>query len=406
MKWLLFAVKNVLRNRRRSLVTVLIAGTGTAAMLVGGGFSRYTFSALRESAARETGHVILAHAHFFEGDEDAPMQNGLEDAPAVQAALASDPAVRAVVPRLQFTGLISNGEKSAIFVGTGVDAAGEFKVRGPFLSVKAGSPLASHPAPEGLPEVMLGQDLAHILRAAPGGSLTLLSTTIEGTLNAQDVVVKGIYSTGVPEMDRRAVMVHLATAQKLLLTPKVSTVSVYLRDTDGTEAMRAKIAQLYPHRELQTWRDQAFYYQSVSSLYTRIFGLLGAIIVIIVLFAVSNTLGMAVVERTREIGTFRALGAFPIQVARNFVLEGLVLGIAGAALGILLTLAFRFGIDLAGVQMPPPPGRSNSYPLHIDFALSLCGVAAAAIVLSAVLAAWFVSRKAANRSIVEALAHV
>ena len=408
MKWLLFAVKNVLRNRRRSLVTILIAGIGTAAMLVGGGFSRYTFTALRESAARETGHVIVAHERFFEGDEDTPMQNGLEDGSAIQAALATDPAVRAVIPRLQFTGLVSNGEKSAIFVGTGVDAAGEFKVRGPFLSVNAGSTLASHPTPEGLPEVMLGQDLARVLRAAPGTSLTLLATTTEGTLNAQDVVVKGVYSTGVPELDKRAVMVHLATAQKLLLTRKVSTVSVYLRDTSGTEAMRAQIAQLHPnaHWALQTWRDQAFYYQSVSALYDRIFGLLGAIIVVIVLFAVSNTLGMAVVERTREIGTLRALGAFPGQVTRNFVLEGLVLGIAGAALGILLTLGFRLGLDVLRLQMPPPPGRSTGYPLHVDFALSLTCVVTGAVVLSAVLAAWLVSRKAAHRPVVEALGHV
>jgi putative ABC transport system permease protein len=407
MKWLWFAVKNVLRNRRRSAITVVIAAVGTASLLVCGGFVQYVYALLRRVAASDSGHVVLAHRDYFEEDEDVPMRHGLQDAPAVKARLEADPRVSAALPRLQFSGLLSNGENSAVFIGTGIDAAGEFRVRGSFLwEVTAGTTLEERPRQDELPEIMLGKDLARQLRASPGSTLTLLATTTEGSLNAQDVRVRGIYTVGVPDLDRRAILVHLVTAQRLLLTDRVSTVSAYLRRLEDTDAMYAAMAELFPGRALRTWREQAFYYRAVRALYNRIFGVLGAVIVVLVLFAVSNTLGMAVVERTREIGTFCALGAFPGQVTRNFVMEGLVMGAAGAAAGMVLAALVSLALDRSGVMMPPPPGYSVGYPLLVERSLALYAGGASIVVSVSGLAAWFVSRKAAARPIVEALAHV
>jgi putative ABC transport system permease protein len=406
MKWLWFAVQNVRRNRRRSLITILIAAVGTTALLVCGGYAQYTYSALQEAAARDSGHLILAHGDYFEKDEELPMQLGLGDSGAARVRLEALPEVLAALPRLQFSGLLSNGEKSSVFIGTGIDPSGELQARGSYLSLTGGAMLAALPPADDLPEILLGKDLARQLRATPGTTLTLLATTTEGSLNAQDVRVKGIFSTGAPELDKRAVQVHLATAQRLLLTDRVSTLSIYLRNLAATDGQRQVVAGLFPSRALQTWRDQAFYYRAVRALYDRIFGLLGAIIVVIVLFSVSNTLGMAVVERTREIGTFRALGAFPSQITRNFVLEGMVVGLAGALAGAVAAVLLSRMVELAGVQMPPPPGRSVGYPLHIVLTVPLCGVATLVIVAASAAAAWLVSRKAAARPVVEALAHV
>ena len=96
MKWLMFAWKNVMRNRRRSLTAMLITALGTAAVLASGGFALYTYESLEEMTARDTGHVVVAHARGFEGDEDVPLQHGLADAlPAAlrQHAQPGDPAL-------------------------------------------------------------------------------------------------------------------------------------------------------------------------------------------------------------------------------------------------------------------------------------------------------------------------
>lgn len=403
MKWLLFASRNVLRNRRRSLMALLIVAVGTAAALVGGGFALFTYEGLRELSARENGHVILAERDFFTGDEDVPMQHGLAGAPAVAEQLRALPDVRGVLPRIQFSGLISNGDKSAVFVGSGIVPDLEFRLRGAQIAFVDGEQLSTG---EPVPEVVLGSELAKLMKAKPGSSLTLLATTTEGSLNAVDVLVRGVASVGVPDIDKRMVFADLAAVQKLLLTDKVSTLSVYLARTGETDAFAARMRAEHPQLAVRTWLDLAYFYQAVRALYNRIFGMLGAIMLVIVLFALSNTLGMTVVERTREIGTLRAIGTLPREIVRNFVFEGIVIGLAGALLGMFLAGTVTLFLAFAGIQMPPPPGRSTGYPLVVSFSAVLYAATAIAVSAVSALAAYWVSRKAARKPITEALAHV
>jgi putative ABC transport system permease protein len=403
MKWLMFAWKNVMRNRRRSATAMLITALGTAAVLGSGGFALFTYESLEEMTARDTGHVVVAHARGFEGDEDVPLQHGLSDAQALAAKFATLPGVRAVAPRVQFSGLISNGDKSSVFVGSGVVPEIDFRLRGPQMTFIAGeAPSSSAPQPE----VVIGNELAHLMKARVGSSLTLLATTTEGNLNAVDVVVRGIASVGVPEIDKRLVLADLASVQKLLLSDKVGTLSLYLKDTADTEAVAARVKEMQPDLAVKTWRDLAVFYQAVRELYNRIFGILGVIMICIVLFAMSNTLGMAVVERTREIGTLRAIGTLPSEIVRNFVLEGGLIGGAGAAIGMLLAGVATVFLLFAGIEMPPPPGRSAGYPLFLSFSLPLYGAATLIVMVLAAGAAWLISSRAANKPVTEALAHV
>jgi putative ABC transport system permease protein len=403
MNALLLAWKNVLRNRRRSLVTILIAAVGCVAVLVAGGFALYTYSALIDGAAREFGHLTVAQKDYFDRDEETPMQYGLADAAALTGRLEKDPRVRRVIPRVSLSGLISNGDKSVIFIGTGVDIRAEAAVRGPFLKLLEGG---FGEAARGGPQVLLGVDLARSLGAHPGSGLTLLSTTTAGAMNAVDVEVAGVVSTGWRELDKRLVYTDLESAQRLLMTDRVSTLSVYLEETDIAPAVLAELAPADPAHIYKPWWEQAFYYHSVRGLYDRIFGLLGFIIAALVFFSVANTLAMAVVERTREIGTMRALGALPAEIVAQFVREGALIGATGAAIGTLLATAVVLTLPALGLEMPPPPGRSVGYPLLVNASLPLYLITDAAIILLCAGAAWFVSRKAAQKPIVEALGHV
>ena len=403
MKWILFAWKNVMRNRRRSLTAMLITAMGTAAVLIGGGFALFTYESLEEMTARDTGHVVVAHARGFEGDEDVPLQHGLADAAALAGKFAALPEVRAVAPRVQFSGLISNGDKSSVFVGSGVVPEIDFRLRGPQMTFTAGQPPATN-APA--PEVVIGNELAQMMKAKVGNSLTLLATTTEGNLNAVDVIVSGIASVGVPDIDKRLVLADLASVQKLLLSDKVGTLAIYLKETADTGLVAARVREMQPGLAVKTWSDLAVFYTAVRALYNRIFGILGVIMICIVLFAMSNTLGMAVVERTREIGTLRAIGTLPSEIVRNFVLEGIVIGGSGAAAGMLLAGIATFALLFAGIDMPPPPGRSAGYPLFLSFSPLLYSAVTLVVVLLAACAAWVVSSRAAHKPVTEALAHV
>lgn len=405
-KWCGMALKNAMRNRRRSLVTMAITATGTAAALLGGGFALYTYQSLAEASARDTGHLVLAAPGYFDGADSTPLAHGLDDSLALTRSLLARPGVQRILPRLQFSGLVSNGEKSEIFVGTGVDATQEFVVKGPFMKREAGELLDSQPAGKG-PGIVIGSGLARSLGAQPGSVLTMLSTTTGGSLNALDVTVTGIVATGIAELDKRLALVDLSTAQSLLVTKRISTLSVYLDEIGATDAAAAALRHEFGARlELRTWLDQAAFYLGVKGLYNRIFGFLGVIVLVIVLFSVTNTLAMAVIERTREIGTLRAMGATPGEVTRLFTLEGLALGSGGAVAGMLLAAAIAIALLVFDVRMPPPPGRTNGYPLAVVVSPHMYAAAACAVALLSAIASYFVSRKAARQTVVEALAHV
>src|SRR5258706_1794193 len=256
-KWLKLAWLNPLRNRRRSAVTVGIAALGTAAILLAGGFALFTYQARAQASARTTGHLIVAGPAQFEREEDTPLQNGLDDVAAIRDKLLADRDVRHVLPRVEFSGLISNGDKSTVMMAAGIDPDAEFAVKGPFLKVTAGDVLQGSERGK----VMLGAGLARSLKAEPGSSLTLLASTTEGALNALDVTVQGVFSTGIPEIDKRLVYTDVATAQKLIVTQRVSTLGVFLREMDATGPARQRIGAALPRLPVQTGLGQASFYR-------------------------------------------------------------------------------------------------------------------------------------------------
>ena len=402
LAWARFAWLNTRRNRRRSLVTVAIAALGTAAILLAGGFALSTYQGLAEASARTTGHLVLARTAQFDGFEDTPLQHGLTDAQALRQRLLADPAVRQVLPRVEFGGLISNGDKSVIMMGVGIEPDAEFAVKGPFLTVEAGRELAG--AERGA--VMLGAGLARNLKAQPGASLTLLAGTTEGAMNALDVTVAGVVSTGVPEIDQRLVYTDVATAQRLLVTDRVSSLGIFLDRMEATLPARARLGASLPDLALRTWEEQAPFYRSVRALYNRIFGALGLIIGVIVVVVVANAMAMSVIERTREIGTLRALGTRPGQLLQTLAMEGLLLGAAGGAIGAAITVAVSVALQLFPVMMPPPPGRSIGYPLLITLDAGLMLATLGLVTVLVALASGWVARRTVRLPVVAALGHV
>ena len=402
LTWLRFALQNSKRNRRRSLVTVAIAALGSAAILLAGGFASASYQGLAQAAARSSGHLIVGTPAHFSSEEDTPLQFGISHAELLTQSLLSDPAVRYVLPRVDFSGLISNGDKSTIMLAIGIDPVAEFAVKGPFLRLLEGELLSPHPSSA---EVVLGASLAKTLKAKPGSMLTLMVSTSAGALNALDVTVTGLVSTGIPDIDKRLVYIDIGYAQKILVSDKVSSLGLFLNSIDDTEAAQQRLARALPQMRIHTWLDEAFFYRSVRDLYNRIFGALGLIITLIVVFVVANAMAMAIIERTREIATLRAMGTLPSELRRSIAFEGMFLGAAGACGGALLAALVSLLLLVFPVEMPPPPGQSVGYPLlvNIDAAMYLGTISI--MLLLAMLSASLIAGRTLRTSIVVALAH-
>ncbi|KGY13251.1 ABC transporter permease [Vibrio tubiashii] len=408
------AYLNLYRNKRRSLLSVLIIAIAIFALTSAGGFGLYTYDSLKESTARDTGHLTLSQPGYFEIDEEMPLANGIADSSLITQQLIANAKVRGVQPRIEFTGLASNGSKSTIFVGTGVNER-EFDMKGPFLDVREGKTLSSIQSSRydpSEPEVMLGVDLARNLNVSTGDWITLLATTSDGALNAYDYKVRGIYSTGVPELDKRQLYIHIQSAQELLSSDKVSTLSVFLFDTEQTVAMKNWVEEnlasvdLKQPIEVTPWQERAFFYTKVKDLYDRIFGIMGAVMALVVFVALFNTMTMSVTERTREIGTLSALGTYPREIVSGFVRESALLAVIGSVIGGVLSLVVSLLLMVVEVQMPPPPGRTEGYPLNIYFSPELLTATALGVLIICVLAAWLSASKGVKKPITEALIYV
>lgn len=408
LKFGVIALRNVFRNTRRTAFNVLVITFGCVALLVAGGFIQGNFEGLRERTIRNgLGHLQVFTTAYLEGREERPLQQGVAEPAALEAWLRQQPHVKLTAAQVDFVGLVSNGERSEPFVGAGVQPDRETAL-GFALNLQAGEPLFEDGGDD---QALLGTGLAATMKAQVGDVLTVLGTTSDGALNAVDVRVVGLYSTGIKEFDARALKLPLRTAQRLLGSDRVTKVIVKLDATRHTDEVAASLtaAALGPAGgglAVRTWRDLASFYTQVVGLYTTIFAFLGVIIVVLVVLSSANTMMMSVLERVTEIGTLLAIGTRRRQVLAIFVMEGFLIGCLGGLCGLLASYGAIALLNAAHITLPPPPSFSTGVPLLVKVVpgmfAAVFGLLAAILSLSALLPA----ARGARLPIVEALAHV
>ena len=406
-KFARLAAKNVFRNTRRTVITGLVLVFGATALILAGGFISSSFRGLRENTIHgELGHIQVYNGQYFGREEDRPLEYGITDADSLRKMISALPHVEYAMVRIDFLGLISNGDKSVIYLGKGIEPALESRLTDYSRAIDSGSFLPTTPTNAADAEVMIARGLAKSLHAKIGDYLTMMSTTTNGALNALDVRVAGIYSTGVPEYDERALMVRLETARQLLNTRRSSKLVVVLDKTDETMAVASAIQKMLPDVALRRWDQLATFYQAVVRLYSAIFLFLGVIIFIVVVLSCSNTMMMSIFERTKEIGTQLAVGTSRIRLLLNFLYEGLTIGVLGGTAGLALAFGLTQLIDHAGIIMPPPPGLTRGYPLHVDIVPAVFLGVFVVITVMTVLSTIIPALKASRLKIVDALGHI
>jgi putative ABC transport system permease protein len=191
---------------------------------------------------------------------------------------------------------------------------------------------------------------------------------------------------------------------------EVQSVVLLLDKTENTGVVRERIERLISERgldlEIKTWEDLALRYHQVRELFGRIFAVLTLIVSIMVVFGITNTMTMAIFERTREIGTVMALGTRRRGVVSMFVLEGVALGALGGILGVILGIGLAQLISALGIQLPPPPGSTRGFTVQIFVVPAVLAQAFRLSIITATLASLYPAWRAARLNVVDALRHV
>jgi putative ABC transport system permease protein len=401
------AVRNLLRQKRRAILMGSVVAFGFAAFALAGGFMAQSFEALKEGTIRSVGQLQVVDRRAASQSEESTLEFGLKDAGRARALASRDPDVSAVLPRIDFVGLVTNGARSIPYLGVGVDPAPEAAATYVKELIVSGSYLSG----DGGDGVVLGTGLASALGVKAGGRVTLLATTPDGSLNAVDGVVVGLADVHIKELNDRYLAAGMGLVTRLLETPEtVSKLVVFLKPGTDEDAAARRLEKTltaagYPI-VIRHWRELAVFYEQVKLLYIGIFGFVGAVLVVIVILSAAIVMTMAVTERTREIGTLRAIGTRPSGILAMFLAEALAIAVAGCIAGAILALAIRAGLNASGIMLPPPPGATHGTPINVQLYPLAYAAGLFAMITTMAVAAYFPARRASRVSIVEALAHV
>ena len=359
---LLVALRNILRNPRRSLATVVTVAMGACALWLFDGFNAGLMNQYRDNAIHARfGHGQLNTKGYREQVFEKPWEHWIASGEQVAGAVAKLPGVQQVFPRVGFYGLLSTDRVTVSGQGQGVDGAAEAQFFDT-INVEQGQNLTTEP--DG---ILLGLGLARALGVKPGDRVTVLTNTVHGSMNGLDFVVTGIFHLGAKEVDDSLFKIQLKAAQRLLDTDRVESIALGLATEDAWDAVaRSTIAQL-PELEATPFAalDEVYYQHAVDWLNQQ-FAVIQLIILVIVTLGIVNTVSFTILERQAELGNLRANGDSRLEILLLLGWEGLGLGIIGGILGLSLAAIFTATALRHGIPMPPAPGITRQYHILLE----------------------------------------
>ena len=394
------ALRNLARERKRTLISLAAIVVGVVGYMLAGGFIDWIFWAIRESAIDNgLGHIQISASGYRDAGQADPGAYMLPANGPQKDAIARLPGVVAVSPRLMISGLVSHGEVTVPFAGEAVEPDVDARISKD-IAVD-GEPLDAA-SPKG---VVLGRGLARALNVKRGDVVAFITTGASGGMSGVEGIVRGVYSTGVKAFDDVAVRMPLALGQQLMRTKGVQLWVVGIDDTAHTDALASAISPILADsgKEMRTWLDLSDFYRKTVTLMSRQMLVVAVLIAIILVLGIANLLTMSTLERTGEIGTMLALGTSRGSVLRMHFMEGLLLGLAGAIAGLAIGAVLAALISWIGIPMPPPPGRDTGYRAEILLSLPIILDAVALALASAAIAGAYPAWKASRMPIVDAL---
>ena len=458
---LFIALRNVLRNRRRTLVTLITLAIGEIALLIFGGYSNAVVHGVETGVIRQAGHLQVQRKNYFLLGAGSPVDYSIADYESLVQLIRNDPDIgphlRVITPLLQVQGIAGNfsdnmtrtvngygyiprdqnvmrhwneygfpdnprnvplpeDDKDSMSLGVGVARALNLcsKLKVPNCQdIPRKQKQGGATAPSDI--VDLAESTQTPSDRRPGVRLDFLAASASGAPKVINARVVAAESLGVKEIDDSYLAMPLEMAQALVYgrdsKPQATSIILQLDSMKDLEPVRKRLQTLISERNLDLEvLDYATLfpaYGQIKGLFYSIFGFVSTLIGVVVLFSVANTMGTSVIERTVEIGTIRSMGVRWLGIARQFLAEGFLIGAIGTLSGCVIALLLALAINSAGLTWTPP-NSIDKIPLVVHVFNSPLMVISSVLVLlmlsilSSVVPAW----RAARIPVVEALRHV
>ena len=393
------AYRNAFRNKRRTLLSVLAIAIGGFASLTIGSFVNSVNQGIQTQTARDGGHIHIHAKGYFDFGLGKTDRYIIEDYNLVmdtikQSRVASKIAV--MTPVLNISGIAGNYAKNAsqTFMGLGQVYADHLKMQmwdgyglempAPHTPIDAQSQdayigkglamnlnLCEALNLEGCAEEKtvantnpIDEDLGEFLETSTQSDearVSLLVASSHGAPNIANLKIDAVWVKTQKNLDDMFLALPLKEAQILLFgeeNKKASALHLQLKAYEDMPEVITTLKVLFKQKgldleiiDLQTFNPEV---QKVIGIFAVIFAFVSIIIALIVVFTISNTMTMSIMERFSEIGTLRSMGLRRSKIRRYFVLEGSIIGIIGATLGVVLAYITTTLINTIGLMWSPP----------------------------------------------------
>jgi putative ABC transport system permease protein len=356
------ALRNIGRHRRRTILSAITIAAGLTVFIVMDsmltGIDRMSIDNM---ITLTTGALKIQTVAYDKERNTFPLNDSINSSlPALDAALGRDKRVTHVTKRTQFLGQLSNYSETVPVVGTVVDEAADTTVFGLRQYI-----IGSYFGPDNLREILIGKQLAQDLGVGVGDNITLYALTKYDSRNADQFRIAGLLNTADPTINHSGIFITFAAANDFLdlensvseldvSVQRNSNLAVFSRDVKD---IQASLQPQFPLLRANTFLELGAGVMEITRA-KRAGGIMFmAIILVIAVVGIFNTVFMSVYERIREIGVLRAHGMKPADISRMFVLEGIVTGLLGSALGIALGSLINVYFVTKGVAMEKIAGK-------------------------------------------------
>jgi putative ABC transport system permease protein len=341
------AWRNIIRNKRRSLITVSAVGFGLGALIFVWSFVEGAHSQMIENyTSYLTGHIQV-HAKGFA--QKQKLETNIPDYQDLLTKIRHIDGVTAAAPRIRAVGLASSAAASSGVAIYGVDVPSE-KVIGKLAArIKPGRFLSDNSATE----IVIGKTTAENLDVSVGDKMVVMSQALDGSIASAAFTVCGLFDTGASEIDSGLAMIsHEAAADLFVMNGATSEVAIKVAGGHFTSTAK-HIAGVLNRSDLEvlTWQQVTPMLEQWIEFDNGFTWVIVVIVMIVVAIGILNTVLMGVLERTREFGVLLALGTKESQILAMVGWESLFLGVIGSVVGIFIGLVFSYYFGHQGVNL-------------------------------------------------------
>lgn len=352
------ALRNILRNKRRTFLAGISISAAVMIVIYLWSFVMGIVDRTLDNYFRlNIGHIRILNTDYVKRQKMLPLESNIENYLEVEKIAKKNPEVVLTTGHIKFGVLLEHQDQTKPVVGVGIEPDKEEQVSHLSQFIIAGRKIKP-----GREEINVGDKLAGELGLKLGDNLTIVTQTAYGSIAAMNLKIVGIFRFSVPSVDGKIFYMPLSKTQELLdLVGRVTEIFVLIKNMDDAPAVAQEIKvnlnKVFPGKlALKPWQDETF-----LAIWMRLakyaYGLICFLVLLLASFTILNTMFMAVLERTREIGMMKSLGMRNRQVVGIILLEAMLIGIFASLLGALLGAGIAYYLSVVGIDFTATLGK-------------------------------------------------